>query len=125
MAKDIRTGAWVPPPDGPVENMFIDGTKLVLTWTSQGRGVVLAVDASAAAYEAYSKGDFSKAFTTAASVIHEKVFRNVAATSRTTDFAERAAGYWGFIVDKVVGAAAEAAAVFKTRPATCEAGKKC
>jgi hypothetical protein len=125
MARDIRNGAWIPPQDGQAEKLFVDGTKLALTWTPQGRSVVLVTDVSVAGYDAYYKGDYSAAFGTFASVVHEKVMFGFSATSVTREIAGRISGYWGFVVDKVMGGAAQSLPFFRAKDTTCSVGKQC
>jgi hypothetical protein len=128
MARDIRSGEWEWPPDGRIERQYFEGLKAVGTWHPIGRNLILGLDVSLAANDLVTAQDLTKTITTGSSFALERTVRPFIQTTKSMPFASRAAAYWGYLVDKVVGGVLEAKGTFNfgsARPNCDSAGAKC
>ena len=104
MAKAIQSGAWVPPPDGPVEFAFLEGSKLFATWYPFSRPYVFLFDLGVG-FLNVAGGNWNSIRATAAGETSGTVLRQFALMPGNAAAAGRIGGYGGYVADKMIGGA--------------------
>ncbi|MFN9676773.1 MAG: hypothetical protein ACK58C_04065, partial [Betaproteobacteria bacterium] len=106
MASDIQSGKFAPDPK--LDGMFVEGGKLLLMWTPQGRGAVMAFDVAKVSLDAF-KGDYAEVAGLTAGAASEAVARRVLGTppSMAPGVVGRIAGYVGYAFERAVSGAAK------------------